>query len=280
MRVGLNPMRRKYAEEMGNCIAAAIVHLPDIESQYHKQRLEVVQTSLLTMRDRAGVDYLKTYIWDNGSCAWMRDWLIYEYQPDYLMLSANIGKSSARAGIVRSLPDDVIIGVADDDMYYYQDWMAASIDILDTFPNVGQVSAYPVRTQHRWGNASTLYWAGNTDGADVQTGKFISEQEDMDFCVSIGRDYKYHLQQSANDMDCLITYGGRQVFATAHHCQWVGLAGVIKEFCIWDDKATADEHLFDNAVDAAGLLRLTTRRRYARHIGNVLEPDMMEVLNV
>jgi len=279
MRVGFNPKRYKAADPIGEVIAAAIVHLPDIESQYHKQRLEVVQTSLLTMRDRAGVD-LKTYIWDNGSCAWMRDWLIYEYKPDYLMLSANIGKSSARAGIVRSLPDNVIIGVADDDMYYYQDWMAASIDILDTFPNVGQVSAYPVRTQHRWGNASTLHWAGRTKEAYVQTGKFISEQEDMDFCVSIGRDYEYHLRQSANDIDHLITYNDRQVFATAHHCQWVGYAGAIKEFCVWDDEAMANEHPFDNAVDAAGLLRLTTRHRYVRNIGNILEPDMTEVLHV
>jgi len=279
MRAGNNPMRMKRVEGMGGVIAAAIVHLPDIEHDYHKQRPEVVQTSLITMRERAGVD-LKTYIWDNGSCAWMRDWLIYEYKPDYLMLSDNVGKSSARAGIVRSLPDDVYIGVADDDIFYYQDWMAESIEIIDTFPNVGQVSGYPVRTQQRWGNASTLHWAGNTEQADVQIGKFISEKEDHDFCVSIGRDYDYHLKQTTTDLDYLITYNGKQVYATAHHCQWVGLAGAVKEFCDWNDEAMADEQPFDNAIDKAGYLRLTTRQRYTRHIGNVLETDMMEVLGV
>ena len=279
MRAGNNPLRLKKVSGMGDVIAAAIVHLPDIEQDYHKHRLEVVQTSLLTMRERAGVN-LKTYIWDNGSCAWMRDWLIYEYKPDYLTLSPNIGKSSARAGVVRSLPDGVIVGVADDDMYYYQDWMKASIDILETFPNVGQVSAYPVRTQQRWGNASTFHWTGEDPVAEIHTGRFISELEDHDFCMSIGRDYDYHLKQTTTDLDYLITYKGRQAYATAHHCQWVGYAGAIKEFCVWDDEAMANEHPFDNAVDAAGLLRLTTRRRYVRHIGNVLEPDMMEVLHV
>jgi hypothetical protein len=37
-----------------------------------------------------------------------------------------------------------------------------------------------------------------------------------------------------------------------------------------------DEKPFDNAVDAAGLLRLTTTRRYTRHMGNTIDEDILE----
>ena len=158
-RSGMNPNRHAKVKTFAPVIAMQICHLPNMED-YHADRLEVIQLSLNTMRRNAGVD-CQIGVWDNGSCEVFRTWLEDEYKPDYLILSPNVGKASARSAMVRMVPPSTIIGIADDDMYYYPNWLSEQIKILNHFPNVGQVSGYPVRTQFRWGNKKTVLWAAN-----------------------------------------------------------------------------------------------------------------------
>lgn len=214
MRVGINPNRHEKADGYKPYVASAVVHLPNFEG-YHEHRFEVVKRSLTTMRENAGLD-CDILIWDNGSCQEVRDWLINEYEPDGLVLSPNVGLTSGRAGLLRIVPPDTIIGLADDDMYYYPDWFKASVTLMNHYPNVAQVSGWPVRTQMRWGNRSTLTWARKY--AVYEEGKFIPEQEDRDFCTSIGREWAFHLHYTKNDFDKRITYQGVQAYAVAHHC--------------------------------------------------------------
>ena len=270
MRTEMNPNRQAKADGYAPYIASSIIHLPNFEG-YHKERFEVVKTSLTTMRENAGLD-CQILIWDNGSCQEFRDWLLDEYKPDYVMLSTNVGKSIARASILRMLPPETIVGVADDDMYYYPDWFKAQVELMKYFPNVGQVSGYPVRTQMRWGNKRTLEWARKV--AIVEEGSFIPAEWDKDFCTSIGRDYEWHKKYTENDMDKRITYRGVQAYAFAHHCQFICEAGEIAPLARFDTEAMADEKPFDWAVDNTGMLRLTTINRYTRHMGNVMDDDL------
>jgi len=136
------------------------------------------------------------------------------------------------------------------------------------------VSAYPVRTQFRWGNTFTLEWA--RVNAKLEIGRFIPAEWDRDFCVSIGRDYEWHKGYTREDMDYLITYRGMRAYATAHHCQFVAYAGRIDYIVQWDGEAISDEKLFDRAVDKEKMLRLTTIERLCRHMGNVTESWMQE----
>jgi len=122
----MNPNRQAKADGFAPYVASSIVHLPNFEG-YHKERFEVVKTSLMTMRDNAGLD-CQILIWDNGSCQEFRDWLLNEYKPDAVVLSMNVGLSNARAGLIRMLPPDVILGVSDDDMYFYPNWFKAQVE--------------------------------------------------------------------------------------------------------------------------------------------------------
>lgn len=273
MRVGQNPNRNATVTGYAPVIIAAITHLPNMHG-YHERRFEVIRASLETMRANAGETH-QVMIWDNGSCTEFRDWLVHEYRPDYLMTSPNIGKASARAGIIRALPPLTVVGVADDDIYYYPGWLTAQIELLHGFPNVGQVSGCPIRTQARWGNAKTLQWA--QQNARLEWGKHIPEDYERDFCAGIGRDYEWHRKYTEKDLDPLITYQGMRVYGTAHHCQFIGYAGKLAPIVRWDLEAMGDEKPFDNAVDAAGLLRLTTTQRYTRHMGNVIDKDIAEM---
>ena len=270
MRTEMNPNRRTKADGYAPYIASSIVHLPNFKG-YHEQRFEVVKTSLTTMRENAGLD-CQILIWDNGSCQEFRDWLLNEYKPDYVVLSNNVGLSNARAGLIRMLPPDVILGVADDDMYYYPDWFKAQVELMNYFPNVGQVSGYPVRTQMRWGNKRTLEWARKV--AIVEEGSFIPAEWDRDYCTSIGRDYEWHKKHTENDWDYRITYRGVQAYAFAHHCQFICKVKLLANLMSFTTEAMSDDKPFDWAVDNTGMLRLTTINRYTRHMGNVMDDDL------
>jgi hypothetical protein len=267
MRIGQNPLRNKRAIPLPQIVACAITHLPNFKS-YHETRLEVIQTCLRTMRDNSDLS-LSTYIWDNGSCLEFRDWLQFEYKPDFLTLSPNIGKASARSSIVRAFPPETVVCVTDDDMYFYPGWLGPQLELLNGFPNVGVVSGYPVRTQFRWGVKSTLEWARNN--ANLKIGEFIPDEWDRDFCDSIGRDYTWHRNYTKDDKDALIEYKGLKAYATAHHCQFICKAGAIDYIVQWDGETMSDEKKFDNAIDSEGFLRLTTIQRLTQHIGNVLD---------
>lgn len=270
MRTGNNPMTQRQAALFPPVMAAVITHLPALIG-YHKDRLEVVQTCLESMRAGAGIE-LPFLIWDNGSCPELLDWITGEFMPDFLIKAPNMGKSAARTSIMRMLPFETIVCMSDDDMYFYPDWLEPQIKLLKGFPNAGVVSGYPVRTQHRWGNRNTIKWAKKN--AQVKTGKFIPADWDRDFCISIGRDYSWHSNYTAKDRDILIEYKGMQAYATAHHCQFIAYAGRLQQFIQWDGSAMRRERAFDMAVDEAGMLRLTTVERLTRHIGNVLDDDI------
>ncbi len=273
MRKGMNPNREKPSNGFKPFVASAVVHLPNFEG-YHADRFEVVKCSLETMRANAGLD-CDIVIYDNGSCQEFRDWLLGEYKPDRVILSNNVGLSSARAALIRSVPPETIIGVADDDMFYYPLWFKKQVELLTHFPNVGQVSGYPVRTQFRWGNVYTKRWAQRT--AMIEYGKFIPEQYDRDFCTSIGRDYAYQVDYTREDNDVLITFQGHKAYGVAHHCQFICKAGVIENIIKFNQESMSNDRTFDWAVDNAGLLRLTTTERYTRHIGNVLDDELREL---
>jgi glycosyltransferase involved in cell wall biosynthesis len=248
-----------------------ITHLP-VAGGYHKDRLNVIKASLESMRDNAGNDDFQTLVWDNGSCDQLTHWLKRSYQPDFLITGPNLGKTTARKSTLEMLPPDTIVGCADDDMFYYPGWLNAHLEVMNTYPKVGTVSGWPVRTQHRFANNHTIAWAERA--AKIEVGRFISDQEDRDFCSSIGREYDWHKDYSAGDKDVRITYRGVQVYGTGHHCQFIGKAGTLAKFEQFSAEAMRPERYFEEAIDRAGLLRLTTYKRYTRHIGNVLDKEL------
>jgi hypothetical protein len=266
-RDGMNPLRLARLEPLPSTVAAVIVHIPE-ESGYHANRREVVQTCIDSMDRFAGRDH-NLLIWSNGCSTAIIQWLQKRYKQATIIISPNIGKSNARAAIFGMLPDDTMINMSDDDMLYYPDWLAKLAEVYDHFPNVGVVSGYPVRTAFRWGCKNTIEW-GHIYGK-IFTGRYIPDEYDRDFCTSIGRDYEWHIQYTANDRDTMLAYEGMKVLATGHHCQFYGNVGKLRKYMQRTVEAMADEKPLDIAIDNAKLLRLTTMTRYSRHIGNLVD---------
>ena len=266
MRIGHNPLRASTVDELPTRIMAVITHLPN-RYGYHRHRLDVIKACLESMR--FGAHGIPVMVWDNGSCNDLTDWLRDEYEPETLILSPNVGKSSARAALFRMVRTDAIMSLSDDDMLFYPGWFDACQKLLETFPEVGKVSCYPVRTQGRWGCSVTKEWAEKY--GKLEKGIFVTEEEERDFCASVERDYDWHLGYAKDDIDHRVTYKGLQAYCYAHHCQFMARAGVIVPFLERTNDAMANEKPFDNSVNDAGLLQLTTAERYSRHIGNMMD---------
>lgn len=272
MRKGINPNSNAQAQgKIQDVVLACLTHLPN-QYGYHERRLEIVQNCLETMRAGARRNHTMA-IWDNGSGPALRDWLQNVFKPDILILSENVGKATARTSLFRMFHPDSIVAFSDDDMLFYDNWLNPQIELLQQFPNVACVSGYPVRTSFRWGNKNTLQWAASI--GILEKGNFIPDEWERDFCVSIGRDYVAHRLSVPNNDDYRVTYKGLQALCTSHHCQFIGRAGVIGSVLHYDGLAMGAEREFDVALDTFGL-RLATTKRLARHIGNVIHPELRE----
>jgi hypothetical protein len=271
MRVGINPNRKLEADHFEPVVFGVVTHLPNFE-EYHERRFEVLQTSLRSMVRNADIEHT-LMIWDNDSHPTVREWIMDEMKPDIFVSSFNFGKTGSRTSLMRMLPPYLVVAFGDDDIYYYPGWFKPQLEILEHFPNVACVTGYPVRTSFRWGNAGTKRWA--RQNAKVETGRFLPQQWEDDFAVSIGRDVQKHRDGSVNDMDVRINYKGVQAYATSHHCQFIAKSEQVARILTYDGFAMGDERPFDEAMDSIGL-RLATMNRYTRHIGNVLHDELKQ----
>lgn len=270
MRIGNNPLRFKNAPSSYKDIVFVVVtHLPELESDYHKHRMDVITECIYSMRVNSHREHTLV-IWDNGSCNQFREFLRVqnELDPFILIESPNIGKTAARTSAIQMLPLGSIVCYSDDDILYSDNWLNPQLDLLTSFPNVACVSGYPVRTMFRWGNLNTLEWARKN--AKLEQGRFISKEDEMDYADSIGRSHDEQISMTLKDVDYKIRYNGKEAYATSHHCQFIGYAIKILPALTYDDMAMGDEKVIDIELDKLGL-RLCTTKRYTRHIGNVLD---------
>lgn len=275
MRKGHNPNSDKGANQFMPIVLTAVTHLPNQEG-YHAEKFEIIQICLESMRKNAGQE-TTVMIWDNGSCPILREWLQDEYKPDMLMLADNVGKTAARTSMIKMCPPGSVVGYSDDDIFFYPGWLAPQLDLLQNFPNVACVTGYPVRTSFRWGVANTHAWARRE--AKLEKGEFIPRQWEDDFCVSIGRDPEFHKENTKQDFDYRVQYGGGEAYATSHHCQFIGYQDLLVQATRYDGKAMGDEKPWDIAMDKLGL-RLATTQRLSRHMGNVLDDKLRQEIGL
>ena len=66
-----------------------------------------------------------------------------------------------------------IVAYADSDVLFSPNWLARSVEILETFPKVGMVTARPFRTPPEFCSA-TLAWARQSNEATLEDEEFHS----------------------------------------------------------------------------------------------------------
>lgn len=272
MRIGQNPA--KFVKEVAQParVTVAVLNYIPFVSGFYKDMLAVLAACLESARRDAGLPF-DLLVFDNGSCAEARQFLADRYEAgeiQYLILSEkNLGKGGAWNMILAGAPGE-IVAYADNDVLFSPGWLARSVELLETFPNVGMVTARPFRTREEVYSA-TLNWAQSADGAQVESGALVPWETIRDFDLSLGQDEADIRRRYDSGHDVRLTYRGVSAFAGASHWQFTAYKATLQAFLPFRmDRPMGQVKQLDERMNAAGLLRLMVSDPLAMNMSNTL----------
>lgn len=271
MRKGQNPA--KFVKEVARPqrITVAVLNYIPFLSGFYAEGLDVLKVSLESMRNDPGLPF-DLMVFDNGSCSEVREYLLGEQAAgriQYLLLSEkNLGKGGAWNIILAGAPGE-IIAYSDSDILYYPGWLARSVELLETFPRVGMVTARPFRTNPEY-HTATRHWAQTN--ATLEEGQFLPWETFWEFNRSLGQDEAENRRIYAETRDWKVTYQGKTAMIGASHWQFVAYKSVLAQFLPFDmDKPMGQVKQLDQRMNAAGYLRLMVSDPLVMNLSNTTE---------
>jgi len=276
MRIGQNPA--KYVEEVAKPerVTVAVLNYIPFLSGFYAEALDVLKLCLTSARENAGLPF-DLLVFDNGSCRDVQDWLLSELwtgRIQYLILSEkNLGKGGAWNQIFASAPGESI-SYADSDVLFYPTWLVKSVELLETVPNTGMVTARPYRTREEL-FTRTLEWARSEPDAVVQEGNLLPWEQFLEFNLSLGAEETDLRKRYEETTDYRVTYHGLTAQIGASHWQFTAYKKVLAQFIPFQmDRPMGQVLRLDEAMNKLGYLRLMPAEPYAMNMSNTVPANL------
>lgn len=274
-RIGINPNRGQLTEYNPSHITLAMLtYLPN-QGGYFSERLAVTRLSLESLIAHTPEPH-DLIVFDNGSCPELVSYLTSLRDQgliNYLILSStNIGKISALQVIFRVAPGE-IVAYSDDDVLFLPGWLEAHLKIMDTYPRVGLVTGFYIRSHLRYATHSIEAFAQQPN-VQVSRGYLIPRELEQHYIDNMGRSWESYQQEVSGLEDIGLCYQGVNTLASAGHHQFVTSRQLMLEVLpSWDRNLMGKMIELENSVDQLGYLRLSTFAPVTRLLGNVISAE-------
>lgn len=270
MRKGQNPAKFIGNVEKPQKITVAVLTFIPFLSGFYSGTLDVLKVCLESIWANTDLPY-DLMVFDNGSGPEALEYLLEQKRDgriQYLVLSGkNLGKGGAWNVVFGAAPGE-IIAFTDSDARFSPGWLSKSVELLETFPNVGMVTSRPFRSPEEYFTA-TLEWASDDPRVKLERGSFIPWEVFRDFDLSLGQREADIRKRYETTVDYRLAYRGLIAHAGASHWQFVGYKRRLLEFVPFDmDRPMGQVRRLDQMVNEAGYLRLMTAEPLAMNMSN------------
>ncbi len=270
MRVGQNPIKAVESIKPPACVTVVIISYTPFLTGYYEHSLDIFKLCLDSLFANTEEDY-DLLVFDNGSCAEVRDYLLKDQQQgriQYLLMSdRNLGKPAAWNIALAAAPGE-FVAYSDSDVIFYSGWLTASLKALKDFPQAGMITAMPILTPEKY-SKQTIGWAKRQRGLQMERGQLLTWQDFWRHARSLGDSEEKARQFYETNPAVRINVKGKHYFAGAAHFQFMASkSALMKVLPIPAERPMGRVRLLDDAMDKAGYLRLCTEHWFVQHLGN------------
>ena len=155
-------------------------------------------------------------------------------------------------------------------MQFLPGWLSRSVELLETYPNVGMVTSRPFRTKPDY-FSSGLIWGENTPDVVVQSGQFIPWETFLEFNLSLGHEEKEIREIYESTEDIWLEYKGIRAVLGASHWQFVSYKSVLQQFLPFEmSRPMGQVKQLDERMNGQGYLRLMVPDALVLNMSNTL----------
>ena len=274
MRVGQNPAKTVKEVAKPKRITVAVLNYIPFLSGFFAETFDVLKLCLGSIWENTDLPY-DLLVFDNASCPEVREYLVEMQQEgkiQFLILSdTNLGKGGAWNIMLAAAPGEVI-AYTDNDCYFFPGWLSNSLQVLETYPNVGMVTSRPIANDNDY-NSKTAAWAEADPEAEIQYGRFLEWEDFRSFVGSLGVTEEEAQQRYAVLEDAVLSYRGVEAYLGAIHYQFLAYKKVLQQFLPFDmDRPMGQVQRLDGLVNDAAYLRLMTAQPFIQNMSNQV-PD-------